>query len=452
MASSDSTTKPAKAKNKVNFTAGRVAAFKCPDGKKEAFLWDDKQPGLGLRAFASGKKTYIFQVWVNGRTQRTVIGAEESFDIEQARTEAKKFNVLASQNVSPAKVKREKAAAELSEEKEVKRGSVTLGAVWSEYVEANKNDWGEKHYKDHLKSVQQAGLPWARGKGRLTKQGCLFPLVNIKLGDLNADLVRRWLDKENKTRPGVAAQTYRLLFACLSWSNEQPEYAGLIDVVALKSKAVKKTVTKLKPRDDVLQREQLPALFAEFRKIANPVISAYVQTLLLTGARRNELMGLQWSDVDFTWKSMTIRDKATSKGSVEGVRVIPLTPYVESLLIQLPRRNQWVFSSLSGKSGKLNDPRKSYDPAINAAGIANLTLHGLRRSFATLSEWVEVPTGVVAQIMGHKPSATAEKHYKQRPLDLLRLWHERIETWFLEQAGLCAPVSSEKRLTVVKEA
>jgi integrase len=449
MAKADSTTIPKTASNKVNFTAGRVTAFKCPEGKKDSFLWDDKQPGLGLRAFASGKKTYIYQVWINGRTQRAVIGAEEAFDIEQARAEAKKLDVLASQNISPAKVKRQKAAAELAEEKEIKRGSVTLGAVWAEYVEANKADWGEKHYKDHLKSVQQAGLPWARGKGLLTKQGCLFPLVNVKLGDLTADLIKRWLDKENKTRPGVAAQTYRLLFACLSWCNEQPEYAGLIDVVALKSKAVKKTLSKLKPREDVLQREQLPAFFTELRKISNPIISAYLQALLLTGARRNELMALQWGDVDFQWKYLTVRDKTNSKGGVSGVRVIPLTPYVASLLIQLPRRNQWVFSSPMGKDGKLVDPRKSFDPAVIAAGIEGLTLHGLRRSFSTLSEWVEVPAGVVAQLMGHKPSATAEKHYKQRPLDLLRVWHERIEAWFLEQAGISTS-SSVPALAIVR--
>jgi hypothetical protein len=44
--------------------------------------------------------------------------------------------------------------------------------------------------------------------------------------------------------------------------------------------------------------------------------------------------------------------------------------------------------------------------------------------------------GVVAQIQGHKPSATAEKHYTVRPLELLRLHHERLEVWILEQAGI----------------
>jgi intergrase/recombinase len=45
-----------------------------------------------------------------------------------------------------------------------------------------------------------------------------------------------------------------------------------------------------------------------------------------------------------------------------------------------------------------------------------------------------VPVGIVAQIQGHKPSAIAEKHYRVRPLDLLRMWHERIEAFIIENA------------------
>jgi integrase len=70
------------------------------------------------------------------------------------------------------------------------------------------------------------------------------------------------------------------------------------------------------------------------------------------------------------------------------------------------------------------------------AGIGSISFHGLRRSFKSLSEWLEVPVGVVAQIQGHRPSATVEKHYAVRPLDLLRVHHERIEAWILEQSGI----------------
>ena len=94
-----------------------------------------------------------------------------------------------------------------------------------------------------------------------------------------------------------------------------------------------------------------------------------------------------------------IRDK------VEGTREIPLTSEVAQLLASLARRNEWVFSSPTSASG-------------------------------CLTEWLEVPVGVVAQIQGHKPSATAEKHYTVRPLELLALHHGRIEAWILEQAGV----------------
>ena len=117
-----------------------------------------------------------------------------------------------------------------------------------------------------------------------------------------------------------------------------------------------------------------------------------------------------------------------------------MTPYLAALLYSLPKRNECVFSSPRQVSTPyLSEPRYAHNRACQAAGIEGLSLHGLRRSFGTLAEWVEAPVGVVAQIMGHKPSALAEKHYRRRPLDLLRLWHTKIEGWILEQAGIPQP-------------
>ena len=85
-----------------------------------------------------------------------------------------------------------------------------------------------------------------------------------------------------------------------------------------------------------------------------------------------------------------------------------------------------------------------HNKALTTAGLPALSIHGLRRSFGTLAEWVECPAGVSAQIMGHRPSATAEKHYRVRPLDLLRMWHTKIEAWILEQAGIEQPVDDSR--------
>ena len=217
---------------------------------------------------------------------------------------------------------------------------------------------------------------------------------------------------------------------------------------------MKRELPKPKAKDDCLQREQLTLWFEHVRKLDNPVQSAYLQVALLTGARREEVAGLQWADVDFQWNSLIIHDK------VEGERTIGLTPYVKALLLDLRKRNQtpsvcrlkareglgkawkpspWVFASTAAASGRIQEPRIAHNKAITAAGLPHLTIHGLRRSFGTLAEWVECPAGIVAQIMGHKPSATAEKHYRRRPLDLLRKWHTIIEGWILEQAGIEQP-------------
>jgi hypothetical protein len=63
--------------------------------------------------------------------------------------------------------------------------------------------------------------------------------------------------------------------------------------------------------------------------------------------------------------------------------------------------------------------------------------HGrLRRSFASLCEWLDIPGGIGAQIQGHAPQGVREQNYIRRPLDLLRVHHERIEAWILKQAGI----------------
>jgi integrase len=197
---------------------------------------------------------------------------------------------------------------------------------------------------------------------------------------------------------------------------------------AAKTRKTREALGKPGAKKDALQREQLPTWFATVRQIGNPAIAAYLQAMLLTGARPGELLALRWEDVNMAWRSLTIHDK------VEGERVIPLTAYVHHLISALPKRGEWVFAGAGDFA--LARPAKNLTTACAVAGVDHVSLHGLRRSFKSLTEWLEIPAGVVAQLMGHKPSATAEKHYTVRPLDLLRVHHEKIEAWILEQAGV----------------
>ena len=83
----------------------------------------------------------------------------------------------------------------------------------------------------------------------------------------------------------------------------------------------------------------------------------------------------------------------------------------------------------------MSDPRNQHAKALQAANIEGLTIHGLRRSFSLLGEAAGAPAGAIAQVMGHKPSGTAEG-YPPRSVDALRPYLEQVEAHILNVAGV----------------
>lgn len=433
--------------DRVNLTAGTIERLTCPAGKQQAFMRDSEAPGLRVRVTAAGAKSFVYEAKLNRQTIRRTIGDVKLWSIEQARTEARRLAVVLDNRQDPREIERQqqadKAAAKVAAAAKAeadKAAALTVGEVWGDYIAKRRPFWGELHYRDHIDKAKAGGLPSGRRGGgkQLTKPGPLAALMPLALKDLDQATIERWAANEGKTRPSSARLAWRLLTVFLTWCAEQPEYANLLpDKNPAKTKKAREALGKAGTKSDVLQREQLAAWFAAVQQIQNPVIAACLQMMLLTGARPGEVLALRWEDVNTQWRGISIRDK------VEGTREIPATPYMLHLLAALPRRNEWVFSSPTSASGCLTEPNNPHTRACAAAGLEGLTLHGLRRSFASLTEWLEVPAGVVAQIQGHKPSATAEKHYKVRPLELLRVHHERIEAWILEQAGIVFDAQAE---------
>ncbi|MDD5579359.1 MAG: integrase family protein [Methylobacter sp.] len=425
---------------KVKLTAGRIAGFKCDESRAQAFLWCAEVPGLGVRVTPnSTAKCYIFQSKVNGQSMRVTIGSVKVWTISDAQAEARCLQIMIDNGEDPRQVKADKQAAKEAAKRakeaeaaarlmQEARESVTVRMAWDEYLKVRKPFWGERHYADHIEAMQIGGETRKRSH-KLTEPGTLASLAAVRLIDLTPELVTAWAKVEGEKRPGRARLASRLLSVFLTWCAAYPAYREIVKGNAAKNKSAREVLGKPQKKNDALQREQLPAWFAAVKQIGNPIISAYLQCLLLTGARANELTALRWQDVEFQWGSLTIRDK------MQGLRVIPLPPYMSQLLAALPRRNEFVFSSPTAASGHLTDPHDANYKVCAVTGV-DVTLHGLRRSFASLCEWIEIPAGIAAQIQGHAPQGVREQHYIRRPLDLLRMWHIKIEAWMLEQAGI----------------
>lgn len=414
-----------------NFTVKRVNDFTCKEGSKQTLFWDGKIPGLGVRVTASGAKSYIFQGELHGKTIRITIGSPQVWPLGKAQEEAARLKVMVDQGIDPRQVDAKQRAAKEAEEAtriaQETRNAVTLEMAWDKYLTERKRFWSERHHADHVDLMKHGGEKRKRSS-ELTVPGVLRSLAHIRLIELTPERVQEWANIEAAKRAGSARLALRLLKAFFSWCSENSEYREVITINPAQSRKAREILGKPETFDEVLQREQLPVWFNGIKQLNNPVMAAYLQTLLLTGSRPGAIELLKWDDTDFQWNSMTIRDKK------EGLRVIPLTPYISHLLSKLPRRNEWVFSSKS-KSGHIIDTRASHEKVCSITGI-KMSIYGFRRTFASFSEWIEMPAGIAAQIQGHAPSGVREKHYIRRPLDLLRVWHTKIEAWILEQAGI----------------
>ncbi len=433
--------------NRVNLTAGRVDAFTCPTGKAQAFLWDTDTPSLALRVTPTGRKTYVFEARLNGATIRMTIGTLTDWPIKEARTRAQGLKMMVDAGTDPREVERDRQAA-VTEKKAValakvaadKVQALTVGDLWPQYLDEGKPKrrpaWKPRYRADILLMSSPGGVKKVRGQG-FTRVGPLYPLMAMPLTQINEDTLKAWHDKEARQGADYAARALMIFRGFLRWAASKPEYRGLVNRAAGSAPAILDTLpsTKANKRKDCLEAAQLPGWFAGADTLGNRTIATYLKALVLTGARREEMAGLRWEDVDFRWSRITLADK------VNDTRVIPLSPYLAQMLVTLPRvttedgkANPFVFAAKSA-SGHIEEPRSNFSKVNKHAGVVKLTIHGLRRSFSLLGEAAGAPAGAIAQVMGHSPDSIAEG-YRPRSIDALRPYLAQIEAHILQQAGI----------------
>ncbi len=416
---------------KIAFTAGRVSGFKCPPEKKQAILWDATAPGLGLRATPAGKPAYVFQSVYQGKDLRITIGSPAAWSIPDAQAKARELQRLIDEGKDPRDLKREALAVHAEKQAAAAARALTVGEVWPLYLENGKpkrrDAWKPRYRADLEAMAAPGGEKKKRGQGT-TRPGPLYPLLALPLAGVNEDTLKSWYDREALAGKHQAARALMMFRGFLRWCAARPEYRNLTDRDVGKAAAIVESLPSNTRRTDALEAAQVPGWWAGVEQLSNRTASAYLRALLLTGARREELAALTWANVDFQWRKLTIADK------VETTRTIPLSPYMAQMLATLPRVGPYVFAS-TGKAGRITDTRASHAKALQSAAIDGLTIHGLRRSFSLLGEAAGAPAGAIAQVMGHKPSATAEG-YRPRSIDALRPFLEQIEAHILSLAGV----------------
>lgn len=410
---------------KIKLTPRIVREMRFPAeaaGKKYILIYDNELSGFGIRLTAGGKKSYILEIRKGSKATRITIGNCDTLSLADARERARAIRYAADRGNDPRKITFE----EDDNGESILINPVTGLEAWHKYIEERWKigAWKPRTYKEHHAVVYP-------GDGT-RQRGILYDLLDRPLRKIDRAAIEEWM-LANTHRKSYARLSWRYLRAFLRWCSEVDDYADLLADRHQPSKRAIEALGRQKPRQDALQKEHLAAWFDAVRNrlaATNPTAAAFVEFILLTGCRPGEARALTWDNVDTRFRTIVFRD--TKAGEQ---RTIGLTPYVAQLLDTLPRTSSLVFAATqTGK--KLSQCHKQLQRVAEWAGIDYVSEHGLRRSFGTLAEWCDLPSGVTAQIMGHKPSAIAEKHYRVRPVGMLREFHERIEKFIIENAGL----------------
>lgn len=140
-----------------------------------------------------------------------------------------------------------------------------------------------------------------------------------------------------------------------------------------------------------------------------------IRLLILTGARRGEIEGLKWSEVDFQYGMLR---KATSK---TGAKIIPLARAAIHILEEQRRwasDNQlWVFPAQKG-DGHFDGLSKEWRRIRHAAGIGDVRIHDLRHTFASFGASGGIGLPLIGGILGHRQASTTQRyaHLADTPL------------------------------------
>ena len=206
---------------KVVLTTKRIADFRPAAGGQQVFLWDESMSGLAVRKTGAGSVSFIYQSRFRGRTLRMTIGKVSDWSIKEARVKAREIQRHIDVGDDPREVMEEKLRVQTERRRSKKLSSLTFSHVWGQWVSRMETDWSANTLRDSQKAIQKGGQPRKRWAGKVTKPGPLAAIADVKVSDLNLDLLVRVASLECKKRPTQFRLALRMMRACLNWASEE---------------------------------------------------------------------------------------------------------------------------------------------------------------------------------------------------------------------------------------
>lgn len=178
-------------------------------------------------------------------------------------------------------------------------------------------------------------------------------------------------------------------------------------------------------RERFVKKEELPILWQAFDRLDHAFMPSYFKLLVLTGLRRNTLRRVRWSDLDTDAWTLSIRSEIDKMGKAQ---VLPLSPQAIELIIDLPRREPWLFWSRKGNQygamfgGLMSNTQvgEYWSKVRLISGLTDLRIHDLRRTAGSYLGQAGASQYLIAKLLNHAPGSGATAVYTRFAEDHLR--------------------------------
>ncbi len=388
---------------KFNFT--KSALTELPVTDKRTYHRDTKEQKLGLYVTPTGVKSYFAVVLVDGKTHRVPIGRFPDLSIPLARIRASDtVSQTAQTGVSPADVKRERKASE-----------ITLKEVLNTYIK--EKDLKPGTVTDYRKAINETFGDW------LEK-----PLASITEKTVLKQYQKR--GQASKARADNAARVLRAIFnfSKARYKNKQGQSHFPLNPVDI----IKETKTrfKIERRKRVIGVSDLPAWWGAVHALESDVARDYFLLLLMAGPRRTETAQLSWRDINLKAYTFTLTDTKNRQDVT-----LPLPSYVAGLLATRIQEPDELVFKLETDSPSAFDPRYAIARICKASGV-DFSPHDCRRTFITIAESLDISAYTLKALVNHKTGGDVTAGYVIQTPERLQAASRRIEDRILYLAGV----------------
>ncbi len=343
---------------------------------KDAVFWDRDLPGFGIRVYPSGAKVYVVQTRVFGRSKRVTVARHGELSADQARKEAARIiaRIKAGESAPLAEPSAAPTVADLAERYQ------------REYVAVHCKPLTVSHY------------------GLMLRKHIVPALGKLLVSEVERKHIMA-LQYGLRDMPTVANRTVDILVKMFNLADAwEWRPSGRNPCRFVRRYKVEKHHERFLTAEE-LHRLGRALDAAPAERLASTHAAAAIRLLVLTGCRRNEVLGLRWEDLDFEAGEMRLADSKT------GARVVPLPPAAARVLASLSRvpGNPWVFPGRK-KGDRQHNINDSWARVRERAGLDGVRLHDLRHSFASRALALGESLSMIGELLGHRKVQTTARY------------------------------------------